>query len=159
MKRNGFTLIEILVVLTITGILFGVGFASYRDFSRRQSIQGTAKMVQGDLRKAQQNAMSGLKPEDPKCNDPQILNGYNFNVDPSGTNYTILANCSGGNVIIGDAINLPSGITISSSLNPILFKVLGTGTNVPIAGSTIILTQDVTNNKSTIFVGSAGDIK
>ena len=80
MRQNGYTLIEILVVITIMATLFGFGYANFRDFSRRQALQGAVKQVQGSLRKVQQSAISGVKPNDPKCNDPQVLNGYDLNL-------------------------------------------------------------------------------
>ena len=61
-KKSGFTLIEILVSMTIIGFLFSFGYASFRDFSRRQALAGVVKQVQGDLRLAQQKALSGEKP-------------------------------------------------------------------------------------------------
>ena len=65
----GYTLIEILVGLTIIGIIFGVGFASFREFSRRQSLAGGVKTLVGDLRLAQEQAIS----ENPKMSNVQAV--------------------------------------------------------------------------------------
>lgn len=158
-KLKGYTLIEILIVLTVVAILFGAGFVGYRDFSRRQVVLGAAKIIQGDLRRAQQNALSGIKPDDPKCTNPNTLTGYNFKV-ASGTTYSIEADCSGGTVKIGDDHLLPNGIHMTvPSPNPILFRILGLGTNITGTDTSINLTQDLTTNTSTILIGSGGDIK
>ena len=69
-SNSAYTLIEILVGLTIVGLLFGFGFVSFRDFSRRQTLAGSAKKVQGDLRLTQESALSGKKPSDFDCNPP-----------------------------------------------------------------------------------------
>jgi prepilin-type N-terminal cleavage/methylation domain len=45
---RAYTLIEVLVVLSIIGVLFGIGYVSYRDFSRRQELAGVAKNIQGE---------------------------------------------------------------------------------------------------------------
>ena len=45
---KGYTLIEILVGLAIIGLLFSFGFVSFRDYSRRQTLAGAVKEVQGD---------------------------------------------------------------------------------------------------------------
>lgn len=158
--QSGFTLIEILVGLTIIGLLFGVGYVNFRDFSRRQAIAGAAKLLQGDLRLAQQQASSGQKPDDINCNDPNTLTGYFFNV-VSSSEYTIFAGCSAGySLILSKDVTLPPGISIASTQNPILFKVLGAGTNIPQGSTiTITLTQEATNNISTISVGSGGEIQ
>jgi prepilin-type N-terminal cleavage/methylation domain-containing protein len=159
LTESAYTLIEILVVLSIIGILFAVGYANYRGFSRRQVLQGAIKTVQGDLRKTQQSAMSGIKPDSNNCNSPETLNGYSFNVESLGTQYGIYAVCSGGNVQLGSSIDLPSGITMSISSNPILFKVLGSGTDIASSGTVVTLTQATTNNSLTITVGPGGDIQ
>ena len=59
MIQKGYTLIELLVGISIIAIIFGVGFVSYREFSRRQSLTGVTKQLVGDLRLAQQLALTG----------------------------------------------------------------------------------------------------
>jgi prepilin-type N-terminal cleavage/methylation domain-containing protein len=157
MKSKGYTLIEILVVLTVIGIIFGIGYAAYRDFSRRQALAGAAKMVEGDIRSAQQNALSGQKP----ISGCTSLNGVSFDIT-SATTYSINYVCGGG-VLVKNSVTLPTNITIAVSPlsgDPILFKVLGDGTNIPNGGNVIItITQAGTNKTSTITIGSGGDIK
>lgn len=156
---KGYTLIEILVGLTIIGLIFGIGYINFRDFSRRQAIAGVAKQVQGDLRLAQQLALAGQKPDDIKCNDPNYLNGYDFRIY-TATEYRLEADCKGGTVVSKD-VNLPTGITVTTpSPNPILFKVLGQGTNIPAGGTaTLTFTQTRTNNKFTVTITAGGEIK
>ena len=160
MKASGYTLIEILIALTIITMLFSLGFVGYRDFSRRQALQGAAKILQGSLRKAQQNAISGIKPAGIACDNPQTLNGYNFLVLTGGSEYQIQASCTGGTIITDD-ITLPGNLTISGlpSPNPILFKILGLGTNLTGGGTIVTIIQSPTNNSVSISVGSGGDIK
>lgn len=159
-NQSAYTLIEILVGLTIIGLLFAVGYVNFRDFSRRQAIAGAAKLLQGDLRLAQQQALSGQKPDDPNCNNPNTLTGYYFNV-VSMTEYTVYAGCSLGNSsILSKDVTLPAGISITASQNPILFKILGAGTNIPQGNTvTVTLTQAATNNVFTISIGSGGEIQ
>ncbi len=155
----GYTLIEILVGLTIVGLLFGFGFVSFRDFSRRQSLAGSAKRIQGDLRLAQESALSGKKPDDFNCNPPNVLSSYSFKVY-GASNYKIEANCTAGAVVIKN-VDLAADISISTpSPNPIMFKVLGEGTNIPAGGSaTLTLTQEGTNKTFDITVSASGEIK
>lgn len=158
---KGYTLIEILVGLTIIGLLFAIGYVNFRDFSRRQAVIGAGKILQGDIRLAQQQALSGQKPDDPKCNDPNTLDGYFFDVI-SGSEYKIYASCTGGNVgtPTKDVI-IPFNITISKPVpDPILFKVLGSGTNIPAGGfATIKLTQTNTTNIYQLTIGAGGEIQ
>lgn len=155
--KKGYTLIEILVTLTIIGFLFSFGYVSFRDFSRRQQMAGEIKQIQGDLRLAQEMALAGQKPES-SCTR---LDGYGFNVY-SDTDYKIEANCDGapGTDINKDS-GMPADLTISApSPNPIIFKVLGEGTNIVASTSaTITLTQVSTGRKASVVVTAGGEIK
>ena len=161
---KGYTLIEILVGLTIVSLLFSSGYVSFRDFSRRQAVSGIAKNIQGDLRLAQQAALAGQKPAgDPLCTDPNVLNSYSFKVY-SPTQYKIEANCSGpvtSSDIVVKEINLSSDVVLSTpSPNPIEFKILGQGNNIPGGLSVILtLTQTATGNQASITITSGGEIK
>ncbi|MFZ5932783.1 MAG: GspH/FimT family pseudopilin [Patescibacteria group bacterium] len=158
MGKNGYTFVELLVALTIVGLIFGIGYVNFRDFSRRQALAGQARSVKGDLRLAQENALAGNKPSAIACNSPNTLDSYNFDVVSSG-NYRIVASCSGGTVIVKDVF-LPSDVTISGSLDPIIFKILGQGTNIASgAAATITLTQAATGNTRVVTVSSGGEIK
>lgn len=154
MKRYlGFTVIELLVTMVIMGLLFSLGYANYRDFSRRQAVASAGRMVIADLRLAQSKALSGEKP----CTGN--LSTYNFVIGAGS--YQIKAVCSGtgSNSVITKTQPLPSGILISSSLSPISFKVLGQGTNIPTTGASITLSQTGTANIQTITVSEGGEIK
>lgn len=161
---SAYTLIEILVALTIIGLLFSVGYANFRSFSQRQVVADNAKNLQGDLRLAQQMALSGQKPNDPNCVSPgNTLNGYNFLVLSEGS-YEIRASCSGGAVGTAEKeVDLSSGAVFASpfpSPNPILFKVLGNGTNIPAGGSAVIkMVQTGTTNQTTVTIGAGGQIQ
>lgn len=159
-KKNakGYTLIELLIGLSIIGIIFSFGFVSFREFSRRQALNGAKKILIGQLRVAQELALSGEKPNDPFCNSPNSLKGYNFRA-VSNINYTIEASCTGGDVETKNTL-LDGDITISApSTNPILFKVLGQGTNIDTDDTTITLTQTITGNTREIVITKSGEIQ
>ncbi len=119
------------------------------------------KQIQGDLRLAQEIALAGQKPSDPKCNAPNSLIGYNFNV-VSASEYRIQANCSGGLVTTKDIfLSVDVNLTIAPvGQNPITFNVLGNGTNIPLNTTvTLTLTQTGTGNKSVTTLSSGGQIQ
>ena len=158
--RAGYTLIEILVGLTIIGIIFGVGFSSFREFSRRQSLAGGVKIIVGDLRLAQEQAIAGKKPEDLKCTNG-LLGGYNFRVVPPRT-YQVEADCTGGVIpVIIKTVTISSDLTLTvPTVNPILFKALGQGTNIPEGEETFVnITQAGTNAVAPVTVSSGGEIR
>jgi prepilin-type N-terminal cleavage/methylation domain-containing protein len=155
---SAYTFIEILVALTIVGLIFGIGYVSFRDFSRRQALNGTARSIIGDLRLAQEQAISGRKPADLFCNFPNSLDGYFFRV-VSPQNYVIEASCSGGEVEAKN-VTIPSDVSMSVPVpNPILFKSVAQGTDISGASATITLTQAGTINSRAITISAAGEIK
>ena len=166
MKSKGYTLIEVLVVLTIIGVLFSVGFASYRDFSRRQALAGIAKQIVGEMRLAQQMALSGEKPS--ACGN-NVLDGIGFEIklltqdSKDYYNYKIRAVCGGEPYPILKDYSFPAGSVIfdfsNFSINPIIFKVLGQGTNIPDGIPDRLLLKDLSNNSYEITVDSGGVIK
>ncbi len=156
---RAYTLIEILVGLTIIGLLFSFGYVGFRDFARRQALAGTIKKLQGDLRLSQAMALSGQKPDSLLCTGSNVLTSIDFKIN-SQTQYSVEANCTGGIVGI-KTVNIASGITVSTPTpNPISFNVLGRGTNIPSGGSAAItLTQAGTNKQSNITITWGGEIK
>jgi len=89
---KGFSLIELLIVVSIISILSVIGVASYINFSRSQTVTQAARKIVQDMRLAQSLAMNNQKPEAGFCdNDCQTLDGYTFSLDNGS--YTLFANC------------------------------------------------------------------
>lgn len=162
---KGFTLVELLVSLSILGVLLSLGVANYRDYARRQGVLSAAKLVEADLRLAQEMANSGEKPS-AGCG---TLDGYRFSINPGGTTYDILADCTSPDVVIKNDVALPANISMaavvnpgSASINTFVFKILGHGTNL-VAGTTVNISftfiPDPTVQKSQVLVTAAGDVR
>ena len=153
MKRNSaYTLIELLIVIAIIGILATIGFVSFREFSRRQTLTGVLKAVKADLRSAQQFALTGQKPEG--C---VTLSGYLFNLSDSYV-YELIASCEPSDIIIKTVDLSSKNITISSLPSFIKFKVLGQGTDL-ISSLTLTLTHDLAGTTGQVTIGIGGDIE
>ena len=155
-NRFGYTLIEVLVGMTIIGLIFSFGYVSYRDFARRQALLGSARRLKADLSLAQEQALSGEKPTSIACSGEGSLNGYDFYVD-SSTTYIIQANCIGG-LVDDKVVEVSEEITLSATPNRITFKVIGKGTNLS-NPAIITLTQAVTGDTHTITVSPEGEIQ
>lgn len=158
MKSAAFTLVELLVVLSISGIIMGVGFAGFRQYSQRQVLFAAAREVRSDLRLLQAKAISGVKEPDiiTSCAG-KFLDGYRFDII-STTQYRMSVLCSGVVYNIKDK-SIASGFTITATPEPILFKVLGQGTDITGSSSIITLTQTATNKPITITVSAEGSIE
>ncbi|MFH1971123.1 MAG: prepilin-type N-terminal cleavage/methylation domain-containing protein [Patescibacteria group bacterium] len=156
LQKNGYTLIELLVAMSIMAILFTVGYASFREYSRRQVLASFVGKVKGDLSLAREMAVSGQKPDGVECNPPETLSGYNFRVI-SNESYVIEAICSGGTVEVKE-VDVDSGLLLSVPANPIFFKVLSKGTNLS-SDIEIVVSQESTGYTSSLFVTQSGEIK
>lgn len=150
MMKKGYSLVEILVVLTITGVIFGVGYVGFRDFARRQSINGAAKTFKTDIKLAQEQAFSGKKV--PGCT---VLDGYEVFVDTTNSLYTVSASCSSGGVSTKYEIKskeLPDDVVVEiSPQNTFLFKSIGHGTDIP-EGEAVTVTFSQLNGGYSIAV-------
>lgn len=144
--KTGFTLIEILVGLSIVALLFVGGYASYREFARRQVLDNSFEELRSDLNLAQQKALSGEKPSG--CTG--TLLGYK--VGFTQTSYSVAASCSLGEVVVRQ-FSLPNGVVLSAPAS-VLYKVIGEGTDL-LADATIKLTQVSTGKtrQTTLTVG------
>lgn len=152
-NKGGFSLIELLVVISILLIIFTFALPNYRNYQRRQALDSVAKGIVSDLRLAQEMASAGNKPTG--CGGTP-LEGYQF-AEISTSQYSILAKC-GTNTFTYKTVSL-SGVTISVS-KTILFKILGQGTDI-VSGTSmpITLTQTPTGSTRNIEVDSGGRIE
>lgn len=155
-----FTLIEIMVVLAIGALVFIGGYAGYRDFTRRQILSGAQEELKSNLALARQFSLSGEKPGN-IC-PGSTLEGYQVGFEAGCfqygcTSYKIQAKCESGGPYEVRSILIPQGISISGLDTPVLFKVVGQGTDLS-SDLTITLTQGSTGAQSTVTVTSAGTI-
>ena len=154
-SARGYTLIEILITLTIIGFVFGTGYLSFRDFSRRQILTSAVRTMAGDLRLAQQQALAGKKPDSVSCNQPNMLESYSFEITGS-MGYKINAVCSAG-VINIKTVNFTDGVIITPpGTNPIEFKVVGDGTNL---ANTETITLEAFGSTRTLTVSPGGTVE
>ena len=142
--RKGFTLIEIMIALSIAGIIASIGLVSYRDYLRRQAVIQTSKQLKTALRQVQQKAMAGEKTT--VCDgvdnilgnfDDLKLEGWFLSVNTSTKTYTTYGRCGGQQFDTSPAIPLTGTetVTITNGQNPIQFYPLsrspgGTGDTV-----------------------------
>ncbi|MBI2590637.1 MAG: prepilin-type N-terminal cleavage/methylation domain-containing protein [Candidatus Blackburnbacteria bacterium] len=132
--RSGYTLLEVLVVLTIITTLFFGGYAAYREFERRQTLQSFYKEMVVSLSLARQKALSGEKPGGCSGN----LVGYQVSFGASS--YSVAAVCNLP-IVVG-TYPVPSGIALSG-FSSFTYKVLGQGTTLA-SPLSVTLTQSST---------------
>lgn len=159
----GYTLIELLIVLTIIGFLFVGGYTAYRDFARRQVLNTVADEVKSGLNVARQKALGAERPSAGECFDEFL--GYSVLFTTSS--FTISPDCDRNDPgALSSFVTLrqtPAVVRISvtgtTTANRILFKGLGLGTDVAAGGAAITLTHTDSGNTKVISVSQSGIIK
>ncbi|MCL4359665.1 prepilin-type N-terminal cleavage/methylation domain-containing protein [Patescibacteria group bacterium] len=146
-RHCGYTLIELLVTLSIIGIILGVGIARFDNYNKTQKLRQAALTVKNDLRLAQTKASAGLKPSS-GCS---VLLGYT--VTFTGTGYTTQALCSEGPAGTADTASLSPGLTFTTVPSTITFAPLG-------QGASPTETISVTNGSNTysLQLRASGDV-
>jgi len=159
MMKKGYSLVEILVVLTITGAIFGLGYVGFRDFARRQSVNSAAKTFKTDIKLAQEQAASGKKVAG--C---VVLDGYKVIVDASNSLYTISASCSSGSgktdyEIKSKKLTSDVAVTIVPQ-NTFIFKSIAQGTDIASGESiTVTFTQSAGGGYAvSVVIAASGGI-
>lgn len=127
--RNGFSLIELLIVISLFGLAASLITAAYLTFERSQKVKNAALTLKNDIRLAQNKAHTGDKGPDSRCGKSEteplstssqvVLVGWYMTfsrADGSNMSYTIKANCiyNGDQTYYTDkTVTLPDGVTIS----------------------------------------------
>ncbi len=117
-REKGFTLIELMVALSITAVLGIFGIAGFTKYNQIQVLQSSADNLVNTLNLARSRAISQIKPSD--CIGQ--LGGYSV-VISSNTTYELNIVCSGEDFVIQRTI-LPDKITFTKDSARIFFPVL-----------------------------------
>ena len=75
-RKKGFTLVEMLVTISIVTLLSGVGFAAFVSHSRTQAVEQAANDLKEGVKKAKFNTVSFIKPDVSGCPNP--FTGYHM---------------------------------------------------------------------------------
>lgn len=162
-RQRGYTLVEILIGMTILSFLFISGYTAYREFVRRQILTTAAEELKVNLNSARQKALGAERPGSEECYNNFL--GYSFTFN--NTSYTMKPDCDVGDPgalsPLVKTVSLPASVSVSvsgtASQNKILFKALGGGTDVTGTPAVITLTHTQSGNFKTITVTRAGVIK
>lgn len=88
-KQSGFTLVEMLIVISVFALMTTGAVLSYRSFSQRQQVIQSAKNIQDAMRFAQKKSRVGEKPTG--CG---TLSGYTVAGTTNSTTITLTAACT-----------------------------------------------------------------
>lgn len=154
-RVEGFTLIEMIVAVTLMMVLLGLTISGYTSYNSKQNIKQAALTLKSNLRTARTNAMSGKKPLE--CTEEgETLAGYEVSFTVSS--YTITPQCSSTDPVTEGVVHvqLPPGIVFSEVPSPFMYSPLTQGFSgtLPL---TIELTDD-TNSVTLVIDSTTGDV-
>jgi len=153
MSQGGFTLIELMVVISITAVLGTLGIAGFVNYNQTQVLQTSANEVVTMLNLAKSRAQSQIKPSE-LCLNSESLSGYSV-VISTPRKYTLYLRCS----ISGDKkINeqdklLPTGLSFGNN-SSFFFPVQKGGVETP--GQIVISSSD--GRTKIITINSLGGV-
>lgn len=147
---KGFTLIELMIVLSITAVLGTFGIAGFANYNKSQAIQASASEVVTMLSLARSRAQSQVKPAG--CIGD--LSGYSVKISTPKT-YTLYVRCSVGPEIKIDQQDKVLATNLTFSSNVSFFFPIKTG-RVQTSGQITISSSD--GKTKTIVVNALGGV-
>ena len=118
--KKGFTLVEMLIAVSILLLLMGGGIAAYLNFNERQSTVNAGRDLMLLMRAAQKKARSGDKPTG--CDR---LQSYSVVAPRYSSIVTLSAICANGSYSV-ETLTMPSGVSSQLPLS-MQFAVLHGG--------------------------------
>lgn len=111
MKKSGFALIELVIVLAIIAILTGIGVPTFQNLIDKNRLTTALNQVEADLRKAQAMAKA---------------TGANYEVlfIPGKNVYYIYEHPITSTAKLKETISLPGGVTIYTTVSPDSNKII-----------------------------------
>ena len=112
-KRNGFTIVEMLVVIAVMAILLGTISIQYSAGKRQLLLNRAAYKLAKDIRRAQEMSLGAKQ----CCTSPKTVpdGGYGVSFTASSTSYQIKAyNGTGGAIATIEDIKIENGVELPS---------------------------------------------
>jgi len=138
-NSHGFTLVELLIVITIMASLLSLGLASFTSFNKRERLKQAALTLKATLRFAQTKSISSEKP----ASDCTQFVG--LRVSFTSENYSTQHECSPeGLVGTVDTVTLPVGVTFDPIPSSFTYLTHSNSVNLD-SDQSLILTNTTQN--------------
>ncbi|MEI6690652.1 MAG: prepilin-type N-terminal cleavage/methylation domain-containing protein [bacterium] len=146
--KNGYTMIELLIIIVISGLLMTLGASAYRKTQDRQSLRADVETFTSLLESAKKQATIG----DKDCTGPLV--GIQITLTSGSKTITQQAICQNNNGAIVNTVLTVSTPDISSTFS---FRPLNGSTTLNVAGLNIIFSVSASLTNA-ISISQAGAI-
>jgi prepilin-type N-terminal cleavage/methylation domain-containing protein len=175
----GFTLVELMIAMAITAILFAGSLPRFMSYQRKQRVIAGVRQMRSNFNIAKQNALIGKKkaddgscpcgedpakaPNDGVCgtNDDLPMDGWAVGLDTASPtdSYQVFLLCRGSATRqLAKGYKLPTDVTFVANFDPVVFDYTGSSPGVPEAGLTIEFNLLGTLTDQEITIKRGGDI-
>ncbi len=155
--KNGFTLIEIIIVISIIAVLGGTGMASYSRLTNQKKLDSETSKLLDVLQLTKQKALSVDNKELCPATKPYV-GGYQLRVVSNMYELFVACTVEANDIsapdylITGIKYSVEPGITMSSST--IMYRVFSLGTTTSI----IRITSPALNRSKCISINNIGTV-
>ncbi|KKS07180.1 MAG: General secretion pathway protein H [candidate division WWE3 bacterium GW2011_GWE1_41_27] len=116
---NGFTLVELMVVVGILTLVSGIMIPSFSTYTRNQMLKQAQENLKSDLRSAQNRALTGTGSDQTIGGQPVLYWAVSYS-QTSGSNatysfYLTASNNCVTNATLQQTVKLPENITVAAS--------------------------------------------
>lgn len=157
---RGFTLIELIVVLTIGSIISMLAIAGFSTYNQIQVLQTSASDLGSTLGLARSRASSQIKNGTNCSNQSNSLDSYTVSITIPGS-YNLTIQCSSGSNSYSDSIyskTLSSGIVFTNDTSPVSYVFPTVKGGINLGGQIVLKDNNNPSRTKTITVSSAGGI-
>lgn len=155
LRKEGFTLLELLVTMAIFGLVVGIGTAQYQAFNRGRMLKNATASAVSNLRLVQGRALSGEKPGGVGC---LTFKGYQVSY-VNATSYQVQPYCSTatGDATVGNSTTytLPPGIVFGNAFSSFRLLPVAQGAD---AARTLTLKEQNGTTCYGVDISTSGDI-
>jgi type IV fimbrial biogenesis protein FimT len=142
MRRNGFTLVELLVVMAIMGILFSIATMSWSSMQKKNNVEKDVKLVYADLMALRLDALYTKRARS------AVVSGKSFAV------YSSNATDSAVRPVLVRGLAYPMSWTPAGSTLTLSFDAAGLST----AATDTVLCSDPESNLAAVNSGSVDSV-